>query len=96
MLVLEMVSGKRNSGPGIENQNEFYLPQWIYERVIAGRDPILNREISQEEKEMVKQMAIVALWCIQWNPKNRPTMTKVVNMLTGRLKNLQIPPKPYI
>ncbi|CAL4957761.1 unnamed protein product [Urochloa decumbens] len=96
MLVLEMVSGRRNSDPGIENQNEVYLPQWIYERVIAGQDLVLNREISEEEKEKVKQMAIVALWCIQWNPKSRPSMTKVVNMLTGRLQNLQIPPKPYI
>ncbi|CAO2198685.1 unnamed protein product [Urochloa humidicola] len=96
MLVLEMVSGRRNSDPGIENQSEVYLPQWVYERVIAGQDLVLNREIAKEEKEKVKQMAIVALWCIQWNPKNRPSMTKVVNMLTGRLQNLQIPPKPYV
>ncbi|CAO2185354.1 unnamed protein product [Urochloa humidicola] len=96
MLVLEMVSGRRNSDPGIENQSEVYLPQWVYERVIAGQDLVLNREIAEEEKEKVKQMAIVALWCIQWNPKNRPSMTKVVNMLTGRLQNLQIPPKPYV
>ncbi|KAJ1282991.1 hypothetical protein BS78_03G093700 [Paspalum vaginatum] len=95
MLVLEMVSGRRNSDPGIENQNEVYLPEWIYERVIAGQDLVLNREISDQEKETVRQLAIVALWCIQWNPKNRPSMTKVANMLTGRLQNLQMPPKPY-
>ncbi|TVU22221.1 hypothetical protein EJB05_31905, partial [Eragrostis curvula] len=53
-------------------------------------------ETTEEEKEKVKQMAIVALWCIQWNPKNRPSMSKVVNMLTGRLQNLQIPPKPFV
>ncbi|CAL4977439.1 unnamed protein product [Urochloa decumbens] len=96
MLVLEMVSGRRNSDPGIEDQSDVYLPQWVYERVIAGQDLVLNREITEEEKEKVKQLAIVALWCIQWNPKNRPSMTKVVNMLTGRLQNLQIPPKPYV
>ncbi|KAJ1282999.1 hypothetical protein BS78_03G093900 [Paspalum vaginatum] len=95
MLVLEMVSGRRNSDPGIENQNDAYLPEWIYERVIAGQDLVLNREISDQEKETLRQLAIVALWCIQWNPKNRPSMTKVVNMLTGRSQNLQIPPKPY-
>lgn len=95
MLVLEMVSGRRNSDPGIENQNEVYLPEWIYEKVINGQDLILDREIADKEKETVRQLAIVALWCIQWNPKNRPSMTKVVNMLTGRLQNLTIPPKPY-
>ncbi|KAG8046151.1 hypothetical protein GUJ93_ZPchr0008g14136 [Zizania palustris] len=96
MLVLEMVSGRRNSDPTIENQNEFYFPEWIYERVINMQDMVLSMETTQEEKEMVRQLAIVALWCIQWNPKNRPSMTKVVNMLTGRLQNLPVPPKPFI
>jgi serine/threonine protein kinase len=96
MLVLEMVSGRRNSDPGIENQSEVYLPQLIYERVIAAQDLAFNREVTEEEKGKLKQLAIVALWCLQWNPKNRPSMTKVVNMLTGRLQNLQIPPKPYV
>uniref|UniRef100_A0A0D3EIW8 Protein kinase domain-containing protein n=1 Tax=Oryza barthii TaxID=65489 RepID=A0A0D3EIW8_9ORYZ len=96
MLVLEMVSGRRNTDPTIENQNEFYFPEWIYERVINGQDLVLNMETTQGEKETVRQLAIVALWCIQWNPRNRPSMTKVVNMLTGRLQNLQVPPKPFI
>ncbi|TVU22207.1 hypothetical protein EJB05_31889, partial [Eragrostis curvula] len=42
MLVLEMVSGKRNSDQSIENQSEVYLPEWIYERVATGQDIILN------------------------------------------------------
>uniref|UniRef100_A0A0E0FFB7 Protein kinase domain-containing protein n=1 Tax=Oryza nivara TaxID=4536 RepID=A0A0E0FFB7_ORYNI len=96
MLVLEMVSGRRNTDPTVENQNEFYFPEWIYERVINGQDLVLTMETTQGEKEMVRQLAIVALWCIQWNPKDRPSMTKVVNMLTGRLQNLQVPPKPFI
>ncbi|KAF7026894.1 hypothetical protein CFC21_099398 [Triticum aestivum] len=96
MLVLEMVSGRRNSDPSVGSQSEVYLPEWIYEKVITGQDLILTLEMAQEEKEQVRQLAIVGLWCIQWNPKNRPSMTKVVNMLTGRLQNLQIPPKPFI
>ncbi|CAL4951049.1 unnamed protein product [Urochloa decumbens] len=95
MLVLEMVSGKRNSDPGIENQNEVYFLEWIHEKVSTGQDLVPNRETT-EEKQMLRQLAIVALWCIQWNPKDRPSMTKVVNMLTGRLQNLQIPPKPFV
>ncbi|CAO2179526.1 unnamed protein product [Urochloa humidicola] len=96
MLVLEMVSGRRNSDPGVDSQNEVYLPEWIFERVITGEDLVLAREMTGEEKEKIRQLAIVALWCIQWNPRNRPSMTKVVNMLTGRLENLQMPPKPFI
>jgi hypothetical protein len=98
MLVLEMVSGKRNSDPGIENQNEVYFPdpEWIHKKVSSGQDLVPNRETTEEEKQMMRQLAIVGLWCIQWNPKNRPSMTKVVNMLTGRLQNLQIPHKSFV
>lgn len=96
MLVLEMVSGRRNSDPGVASQNEVYLPEWIFEKVITGHDLVLAREMTGDEREKIRQLAIVALWCIQWNPRNRPSMTKVVNMLTGRLENLQMPPKPFI
>jgi len=96
MLVLEMVSGRRNSDPSVESQNELYLPEWIFERVVTGEDLVIARGMTQEDKEKVKQLAIVALWCIQWNPKNRPSMTKVVNMLTGQLENLRMPPKPFV
>lgn len=97
MLVLEMVSGRRNSDPGVDNQNEVYLPEWIFERVITGNDlVVLALEMTEEEEKKIRQLAIVALWCIQWNPRNRPSMTKVMNMLTGRLENLQMPPKPFI
>ncbi|KAF7026863.1 hypothetical protein CFC21_038949 [Triticum aestivum] len=96
MLLLEMVSGRRNSDPSIENQDEVYLPEWIYEKVISGHEWELTLEMTAKDKEKMRQPTIVALWCIQWNPKNRPSMTKVVNMLTGRLQNLQIPPKPFV
>uniref|UniRef100_A0ACD5TS00 Uncharacterized protein n=1 Tax=Avena sativa TaxID=4498 RepID=A0ACD5TS00_AVESA len=96
MLVLEMVSGRRNTDPGVESQNEVYLPEWIYEKVITGQDLVLQREMTQGEDETVRKLAIVALWCIQWSPRNRPSMTKVVNMLTGNLQNLQMPPKPFL
>ncbi|VAH12292.1 unnamed protein product [Triticum turgidum subsp. durum] len=96
MLVLEMVSGRRNSDPSTESQNDVYLPEWIYEKVINGEELALTLEATQEEKEKMRKLAIVALWCIQWNPRNRPSMTKVVNMLTGRLQSLQMPPKPFV
>jgi serine/threonine protein kinase len=96
MLVLEMVSGRRNSDPSAGSLDDVYLPEWIYEKLINDQELVLTLETTQEEKEKVRQLAIVALWCIQWNPRNRPSMTKVVNMLTGRLQNLQMPPKPFV
>jgi serine/threonine protein kinase len=96
MLLLEMVSGRRNSDPSTEGQNEVYLPEWIFEKLTNGQGLVPNREMTGMEKEKVRQLATVGLWCIQWNPKNRPSMTKVINWLTGRLEGLQMPPKPFV
>jgi serine/threonine protein kinase len=96
MLLLEMVSGRRNSDPSTEGQSEVYLPEWIFEKLTNGQGLVPNREMTSMEKEKVRQLAIVGLWCIQWNPKNGPSMTKVINMLTGRLEGLQMPPKPFV
>lgn len=95
ILVLEMVSGRRNLDPSIETQHEVYFPEWIYEKVFTGQQLTVGMEMTQVEKNRVRQLAIVALWCIQWNPRNRPSTTQVVNMLTGRLQDLQMPPKPF-
>ncbi|VAH72161.1 unnamed protein product [Triticum turgidum subsp. durum] len=96
MLVLEMVSGRRNSDPWVENQNEVYIPEWIYEKIITGQELESTRQMAQMEKDIMRKLAIVALWCIQWNPKNRPSAAKVMNMLTGSLPSLTMPPKPFV
>ncbi|KAF7011910.1 hypothetical protein CFC21_026161 [Triticum aestivum] len=96
MLVLEMVSGRRNSDPSVGIQNQVYLPEWIYEKVMTGEELVLTLEVTPEGQVNMRQLAIVALWCIQWNPRNRPSMTKVINMLLGSLQDLQVPPKPFV
>lgn len=102
MVVMEMVvvvSAKRRSmgkcSPAeTEDQNDdVCVPEWIYEEIVTGQEP---REMARGERDMVRKLAIVALWCIQWNPPNRPSMTTVVNMLTDSLQSLKIPPKPFV
>ena len=42
-------------------------------------------------------MIIVALWCIQLKPNDRPSMmNKVVEMLEGDIDCLKIPPQPTL
>ncbi|MCI46125.1 putative receptor-like protein kinase, partial [Trifolium medium] len=53
-------------------------------------------DTTEEEKKIVKKMIIVALWCIQLKPNDRPTMSKVVEMLEGDVESLEIPPKPLL
>ncbi|PHT87463.1 hypothetical protein T459_09569 [Capsicum annuum] len=51
---------------------------------------------SEEDRRFVKKMMIVALWCIQMKPADRPAMNKVVEMLEGDVELLQMPPRPFI
>lgn len=96
MMILEMVGGRKNIDAGVDHTSEIYFPHWIYKKVEFDEELGLHRSMSHEENEMARKMIIVGLWCIQTNPLNRPSITKVLEMLEGDLTLLQIPPKPYL
>ncbi|KAJ6991369.1 rust resistance kinase Lr10-like isoform X1 [Populus alba x Populus x berolinensis] len=93
MLVLEMVGGRKNVDETEENGDQVYFPEWIYNLLEEGED--LRFQIEEEgDAEIAKKLAIVGLWCIQWNPVDRPSMKIVVQMLEGEGDNLTKPPNP--
>ncbi|XP_057765813.1 PR5-like receptor kinase [Salvia miltiorrhiza] len=101
MLVLEMVGGRRNiDRREVDRTSEIYFPHYLYKQLEmnAERDGNLARNFNEEdESQFVKRnLMIVGLWCIQTNPKDRPSMKRVVEMLEGKLGSLEIPPKPYL
>ncbi|KAK8617581.1 hypothetical protein V6N13_080491 [Hibiscus sabdariffa] len=51
---------------------------------------------TKEETETARKMILVGLWCIKTNPVDRPSMTRVIEMLEGSAEMLKIPPKPYL
>ena len=54
-------------------------------------------DATEKEKKTTKKMIIVALWCIQMKPSDRPSlMNKVVKMLEGEVESLQMPSKPFL
>ncbi|KAL5726432.1 hypothetical protein ACHQM5_009475 [Ranunculus cassubicifolius] len=96
MMVLEMVGKRKNIDVGVDNISEIYFPQWIYKRLEQDEDLGLRGVVSEGDEEITKKMILVALWCIQSNPMDRPEMSRVEEMLEGRLDLLSIPPKPYL
>nr|TKR90340.1 hypothetical protein D5086_0000234550 [Populus alba] len=56
----------------------------------------LNGVTNAEQSDIVRQIAIVGLWCILTYPSDRPSMRKVIEMLEGPLGALKIPPKPRL
>ncbi|KAM0055858.1 putative glycerophosphodiester phosphodiesterase, protein kinase RLK-Pelle-LRK10L-2 family [Helianthus debilis subsp. tardiflorus] len=97
MMILEMVGGRKNIEVGVDHTSEIYFPHWIYKKVELHEEQLgLHEIVSEEENRIARKMIIAGLWCIQTNPLNRPTITKVLEMLEGDIESLEIPPKPYI
>ncbi|KAJ4972734.1 hypothetical protein NE237_005908 [Protea cynaroides] len=96
MMVLEMVGGRKNFDAGVGHTSENYFPDWIYKHIEQGEHLQLNLIFKEKEEEIARKMATVGLWCIQMDPANRPSISKVVDMLEGNLESLSIPPKPCV
>ncbi|KAF8040263.1 hypothetical protein BT93_B2490 [Corymbia citriodora subsp. variegata] len=92
MLLLEMVGGRKHEKVKGSESSESYFPSWIYDEINEER----AREFGDlvEEVAVSRKMTMVGLWCIQINPKERPSMTQVLEMLMGNSKSIPMPPKP--
>ncbi|RZC68801.1 hypothetical protein C5167_032056 [Papaver somniferum] len=98
MMVLEVVGSRKNFDVkvGMNHSSQLYFPDWIYDRLIQDQDLGLHGVMTKEREDATKKMIVVGLWCIQTNPLNRPSMSKVLEMLEGNVEALEIPPKPFL
>ncbi|XP_039160659.1 rust resistance kinase Lr10 [Eucalyptus grandis] len=92
-LLMEMASRRKNADTVAEYSSDIYFPLWVHDQLSEGLN-VTMEEVSEEDKRIVEKMIIVALWCIQLNPSDRPSMHKVLEMLEGEANDLQVPPKP--
>ncbi|XP_039161039.1 rust resistance kinase Lr10-like [Eucalyptus grandis] len=95
MMLMEMAGRRRNVNANAKDSSQIYFPLWIYDQL--GKEEELQMvDATKEETETTRKMIIIALWCIQLNPNDRPSMSRVVNMLEGEINELQVPPKPLL
>jgi serine/threonine protein kinase len=95
MLLMEMAGRRKNLNALAEHSSQIYLPTWIYDQLHDEKE-IGMEDATEEEKKMIKKVIIVALWCIQMKPNDRPSMNNVLKMLEGEVEYLQMPPKPSL
>ncbi|XVF79248.1 hypothetical protein PTKIN_Ptkin14bG0205800 [Pterospermum kingtungense] len=96
MLVMEILGKRKEFNPFAEHTSETYFPTWIYDRLMdPGDDLALGDNVTDDEKIMVRKMVVVAFWCIQMLPADRPSMSKVLKMLESDAELLEMPPKPF-
>ncbi|XP_012570628.1 rust resistance kinase Lr10-like isoform X2 [Cicer arietinum] len=93
MLLLEMVGGRKNVDMSSAETFHVLYPEWIH-NLLEG-DVHIHVE-DEGDAKIAKKLAIVGLWCIQWQPINRPSIKAVVQMLeTGEDNQLTVPPNPF-
>ena len=97
MLLMEMVGRRKNmnANANAEHLSQIYFSSWVYDKYQQG-DNIDLGDTTEDEKKLVRKMVIVALWCIQMKPMNRPSMSKALEMLEGEVELSEMPPKPTL
>ncbi|CAN6562229.1 unnamed protein product [Malus baccata var. baccata] len=95
LLLMEMASRRKNLNQMVEHSSQIYFPMWVYDQYIVGNDLEMDN-VTEEEKKVIRKMVITALWCIQMKTTDRPSMSKVVEMLGGDVECLEMPLKPSL
>ncbi|KAI4312730.1 hypothetical protein MLD38_037528 [Melastoma candidum] len=93
MLLVEMVGMRTRKVKTGVSLSESHFLSWIYDELTQGRK---HEEIGNSLEGRTRQLIMIALWCIQMNPRDRPSMTEVLEMLSGRADHIPIPPKPVL
>ncbi|XP_027939952.1 rust resistance kinase Lr10-like [Vigna unguiculata] len=93
MLLLEMVGGRKNVDMSSEEDFHVMYPDWIHNLV----DGDVNIHVEDEDDvKIAKKLGIIGLWCIQWQPGNRPSIKSVIHMLETQDENqIAVPPNPF-
>ncbi|XP_068474700.1 rust resistance kinase Lr10-like [Phaseolus vulgaris] len=93
MLLLEMVGGRKNVDMSSPQNFHVLYPDRIHNLV----DGDVHIHVEDEgDVKIAKKLAIIGLWCIQWEPVNRPSIKSVIHMLQTEEENqFAVPPNPF-
>uniref|UniRef100_A0A803LHQ1 non-specific serine/threonine protein kinase n=1 Tax=Chenopodium quinoa TaxID=63459 RepID=A0A803LHQ1_CHEQI len=94
VVALEIVSGRSNHVPTLPKE-EMYLLDWAWHLYESGLDiELVDKRLKVYNKDEVKRVIEIAFLCTQTSPGQRPTMARVLAMLSGDVEVGTIPSKP--
>ncbi|KVH97666.1 Concanavalin A-like lectin/glucanase, subgroup, partial [Cynara cardunculus var. scolymus] len=95
VVVLELVSGEKNSAFNLDPECQNLL-DWAYKQYKKGKSlEILESSLaSSADLDQVSACIQIGLLCTQSDPQQRPTMRRVVVMLTRKTGALDEPSRP--
>ncbi|XP_014661277.2 putative receptor-like protein kinase At4g00960 [Setaria italica] len=98
VLVLEVVTGRRNTDTCFESELEepgnllsYVWDHWLKRTPLETMDPSLDCQAPESE---VLKCIHIGLLCVQENPADRPTMLDILMMLHGQEASFAAPSKP--
>ncbi|CAM6025065.1 unnamed protein product [Sphagnum balticum] len=91
VLVLEIVSGRKNIEPNL-NEDQAYLLEWVWKlyeeaKLLEIVDPKMNTH--NHEKDIIHVINI-GLLCVQSTSSKRPSMARIVAMLQGDETEMEV------
>ncbi|XP_021864482.2 probable LRR receptor-like serine/threonine-protein kinase At1g56140 isoform X2 [Spinacia oleracea] len=94
VVALELVSGRSNCDTAL-GREEMYLLDWAWHLYEKNQDvDLVDKRLKIFNKDEVKRVVTIAFLCTQTSPAQRPTMARVLGMLSGDVEVGSIPSKP--
>ncbi|KAM3369486.1 hypothetical protein ACQJBY_017408 [Aegilops geniculata] len=93
VVVLETLAGRPNYST--EDENKVYIFEWVWE-LYENNHPLdmVDQRLEEFDSEEALRAIKVALLCTQGSPHQRPSMSRVVAMLTGDVEAPDVVTKP--
>ncbi|KAF7152708.1 hypothetical protein RHSIM_Rhsim01G0036400 [Rhododendron simsii] len=94
VVALEIVSGRPNTDSSLEEE-KIYLLKWAWHVHENNREvELVDARLLEFDEEEVKRVIGVALLCTQTSPQQRPSMPRVVAMLSGDIEVSAVTSRP--
>ncbi|KAJ9697869.1 hypothetical protein PVL29_007140 [Vitis rotundifolia] len=95
IVLLELIFCRKNFETAVEDENQMVLADWAYDSYLERKLDLLVEKDQEalDNMEKMEKFVMIAIWCIQEDPSQRPTMKKVTQMLEGAIE-VPLPPDP--
>ncbi|XP_073058818.1 probable LRR receptor-like serine/threonine-protein kinase At1g56130 isoform X1 [Primulina eburnea] len=94
IVALEIVSGRPNSDSSLE-KDKIYLLEWAWSLHESNKEiELVDPSLSMFNPDEVRTIIGVALLCTQASPSLRPSMSRVVAMLSGDVEVASVSTRP--
>ncbi|KAJ8751964.1 hypothetical protein K2173_000710 [Erythroxylum novogranatense] len=94
VVALEIISGRPNSDSSLE-EDKMYLLEWAWHLHENNREvELVDSILTEFEEEELKRAVGVALLCTQTSPLLRPSMSRIIAMLSGDIEVSSVTTRP--